>query len=164
MALPAVGAAAPPIELPGLSGRAHAFPPPAPPGHALVAFFKVECPTCQLLLPYLQRYHDRFAAPELSFLAVSQDGREDAASFVAARGLGLPVAMDGEAYEASLAYGVVIVPSLVLVDPAGLVAFTSTGFVKAEMESLADRLGEITGRDRGPVWRPGDDVPDRRFG
>lgn len=166
MVLPAVGQPVPSVTRPSLDGRARSLAPPEGAGATLLAFFKVTCPTCRLLFPYLARYHHRYASPEVGFLGVSQDGPEETAAFLDACGVSFPVVLDGEeaGYPASSSYGVVTVPALLLVDPRGVVLAGGAGFVRTDLEALADRLGTMTGRARDPLWREGEDIPERRPG
>ncbi len=159
MSLIAAGRAAPAFELPSLDGRRRALPAEPRLGHTLAVFFKASCPTCQFALPFVQRFHNRFASPELALYGVSQDDAAETATFARRYDLGFPLLLDGDGYAASRAYGIVTVPTCVLVDGGGQVAFTTAGFVKKELEALADRLGEALAKDRSPVWRPDEPLP-----
>ncbi|MFN7973753.1 MAG: TlpA disulfide reductase family protein [Acidobacteriota bacterium] len=164
MTLPALQANAPRAELPGIDGRRRQLVPDRALGHTLLAFFKVSCPTCQLAFPFLGRFHARFAAPELRVIAVSQDHAGPTKDFVRRYDVGFPVLLDENDYAASRAYGVVAVPSVVLVDTEGRVARTTQGFVKKDLEELAAELGRLGGRDGSPVWHPGEAVPELKPG
>lgn len=164
MTLPIEGAPAPCAELLGIDGRRRPIVPSDPLGHTLAAFFKVSCPTCKLTFPFLSRFHARFASPELRFLGISQDEAEPTREFAVACDTGFPVLLDEDDYAASRAYGLVAVPSLVLIDGKGRVARTCQGFVKKELEDLAEHLGKLLGKDGSPVWQPGEDIPERKPG
>lgn len=159
MGLVEAGKSAPRFKLDSVDGRER--PVPAEPGQAssLVAFFKVGCPTCQLTFPFLERYHERFAAPELQFLGVSQDDAEASRGFAERFGVTFPLLLDAKGYAASRAYGVVTVPSVLLVGPDGVVKRTIQGFVKADYEALAIELGTMLGKSGDPVWRTGESIP-----
>jgi len=79
----------PKVELLDLDG---AFRPvlSAPSGvHAVVAIGHSECGTTRLLVPYLQRMHDRRPAGS-SVVLILQDVPEDARAFLSALKAGLP--------------------------------------------------------------------------
>lgn len=158
------GDTVPAFSLTGLDGRTRDVPARPALGHALLAFFKVSCPTCRLTFPFLARYHHRFAAPEAAFLGVSQDEAEAAAAFALEHGTEFPVLVDAPDLAMSRAYAIRIVPTLVLLRPDGEVAFVAEGFVRSELEELAALLGDLLGKSGAPVWRPGEDVPARRPG
>jgi len=71
----AVGARASDFRLPRLDGQETTLREITESGPALLAFFKVSCPVCQMTLPYL----DRIQSPgRLPVYAVSQNNAEDA--------------------------------------------------------------------------------------
>lgn len=159
MALLASGKPAPRFHLASVDGRDRDVPAEPGLGSTLVAFFKVGCPTCQLTFPFLERYHQRFEAPELRVLGVSQDDEAASRSFAERHGVNFPILLDAKGYAASRAYGVVTVPSLLLVGPDGTVGSTIEGFVKAKLDALAQELGSLLGKSGDPVWLPGETVP-----
>jgi len=144
-----VGAAAPVFKLGDFTLEGLARP-------VLLAFFKITCPTCQLVFPYLQRLVDR-GGPRI--VGVSQDNAEGTAEFNDAFGVRFETVQDhaSEGYAVSNAYGLTHVPSLVLVETDGRISWQSEGFAKAELEDLASRWGVtlFDGADRVPLFKPG---------
>lgn len=138
----------------GVGSEAPVFPPvenlTAP---VLLAFFKINCPTCQLTFPYLQRLADR-GGPRI--VGVSQDDAEDTAEFKAAFGVRFETVLD-TGYPVSRAYGLEYVPSLFLVEPDGRISWRSEAFAKADLEELAGRWGVriFDAADRVPNYKPG---------
>ena len=57
-----------------------------------------------------------------------------------------------EGYPASNAFGITHVPSLFLVEPDGTISIASEGFVKADLESIAQRAAL-------PIFRADESVP-----
>ena len=119
----------------------------------LLAFFKMSCPTCQLIFPYLQRLADR-GGPRI--VGVSQDDAEGTAEFNAAFGVRFETVID-VGYAVSAAYGLEYVPALFLVEPDGRIGWKSEAFVKADLEELAARWGVtlFDAGDRVPNYKPG---------
>ncbi|HKY32590.1 MAG TPA: TlpA disulfide reductase family protein [Candidatus Polarisedimenticolia bacterium] len=156
------GAAAPPFTLPLAGGGSLAVPDPS--GRpVLLAFYKDTCPTCRFTLPFVQRLHER-AAPAAMVAAVSQDGPESARAYAAELGLTLPVAVDGPRFPVSDAYGLVAVPTLVLIRPDGSVARASLGFQRDELAAMAADLERMAGLTGVPLYREGEHVPAFRPG
>ncbi|MBI5280885.1 MAG: TlpA family protein disulfide reductase [Candidatus Solibacter usitatus] len=124
-------------------------------GPALLAFYKVTCPTCQLTLPYLARLQ----GGSFRVLAVSQDGADAVKEFNEAFDVDLPNLLDKaqEGYPASNAYGIAYVPAMFLVQPDRRIAWSSCGFQKSGLETLAGLAGKVIFRseDQVPDWKPG---------
>jgi peroxiredoxin len=124
-------------------------------GPLVLAFYKVSCPVCQLALPHLQR----LAGGPLRLFAVCQDGAAEARAFNREYSLDLPVWLDtsSERYAASNAFGITQVPSMFLIESDGSVSWASEGFVKRELEQLAERAGRpiFTDADVVPAMKPG---------
>jgi len=147
----AEGAKAPDFELEDLSGVSQTLSSMRRP--ALLAFFKVSCPTCQYTFPFLQRmYRD-------GMYAISQDDADSTGEFNREFGITIPTLLDKEeeGYPASNAYGLSHVPSLFWVEPDGRISLAFTGFDKKGMEELGRRLG-------AEPFEPGEYVPEWKSG
>jgi peroxiredoxin len=127
-------------------------------GPVLLAFFKTACPVCQMTLPFLERIH-RQKANSPAIYGISQDDPETTVAFNSEFGVSFPVLLDTEdsGYPVSNAYGLSHVPSLLLVDTDGTVAWRMEGFIKQEFLALAQRAGV-------DPFRPGEDVPEWKAG
>ena len=125
-------------------------------GAALLAFFKVNCPVCQLTFPYLERIH---AAGRLPVYGISQNGPEDTRDFNRHFGITFPTLLDTEmsGFPVSNAFGISTVPTLFLVEPDGAIAQVSEGWHKAEIAQFGQRAGINPFRD-------GDSVPEAKSG
>src|SRR5437016_6608920 len=130
----AAGAAAPDFGLEDLEGKQRTRERPA-----LLAFFKVSCPTCQFTMPFLQR----LANGSVPIYAISQDDAESTREFHQEFGISLPTLLDKEEenYPASNAYGLSHVPSMFLVAADGKISQSFMGFDKRELQRLGERLG-----------------------
>jgi peroxiredoxin len=153
--LPGAGSRAPDFRLARLEGGGLPLHDIAANGPALLAFFKVTCPVCQMTLPYLDRIH----TAGLPVYGISQDEAEDTREFAREFGLGFPMLLDREAedYPASNAYRISSVPTMFLIERDGSISRVMEGWRKAEMQ----QLGAIVG---SPVFRPEDRVPEWKAG
>jgi peroxiredoxin len=150
--------AAPDFELTDLDGRRTSLGEALKQGSVLLAFFKINCPTCQLTFPFLQRLMDgaNGAAPRL--IAVSQDNAADSRQFQKRFGLTMPTLVDEPGpWPVSNAYRISSVPSIFLVEANGLISRSFEGFNKSEMEKLGERFGvkPFGAADEVPAVRPG---------
>ncbi len=132
---------APTFALPDLNGASHSLEGLLVQGPVVLAFFKVSCPTCQYTFPFLERLHQ--LGPRI--VGISQDVRGKTEQFNREYGVTFPVLLDpeDEGYVASNAYGLTHVPTLLLVEPDRRAALVSAGFVKADLEEIARRLGPV---------------------
>jgi len=152
----AAGDAAPGFELRDLSGSDVKLGDVLKNGPALLAFFKISCPVCQLTFPYLQRLS---AGTGMQVIGISQDEARDTESFNQRYGVTFPTVLDRRAdgYAVSNAYGITNVPSLFLVEPDGQISMAGSGFAKRDIEALAARVGVAVFNpgERAPEFKPG---------
>jgi len=153
------GNLAPAFELPDLEGRRVRFEPTSP-GYKLLVFYKNSCPTCQYALPI----YDRLArsAPEAFCAAISQDTPEEARAFAGEFGLSISQLVDLRPHEVSRLYGLLNVPTLLVVDPAGRLAIFSPAFVKSHLLEATTLVSP--GTDPAVLYAPLGGLPDLRPG
>lgn len=136
--------------------KAPAFQDLAANGPALVAFFKVTCPVCQLTFPFLERIHQ---AGGLPIYGVSQNDGEDTAEFASEFGVTFPMLFDREedGYRASNGFGISTVPTLFLIERDGKVSRVIEGWNRKEIEWLGGKVGvnPIREEDDVPAWKAG---------
>ena len=125
-------------------------------GPALLAFFKVNCPVCQMAFPFLERIH---AGDSLAVYGISQNGEEDTRAFNRHFGLTLPTLLDAESsgFAASNAFGISSVPTLFVVEPDGTISDVSEGWRKHDIAQFGARGGVNP-------FRPTDSVPEAKSG
>jgi peroxiredoxin len=149
------GARAPEFELPALGGAAQSLAQILARGPALLAFFKVSCPVCQLTFPFLERIHQ---GGGLQVVGISQDNAPATADYNREYGVTFPTLLDDKGgYAVSNAFGISTVPSLFLVEADGAVSSSESGFSKAFLEAAGRRAG-VT------LFQPGERVPESRPG
>src|SRR5689334_12140851 len=104
------GAVAPSFQLKNLSGTAESLEDILAKGPALLAFYKISCPVCQLTFPYLERLS---ASSSVQVIGISQDDKSSTQEFNQRFGVTFPTLLDQskEGYPASNAFGITSVPS-----------------------------------------------------
>ena len=150
------GMRAPSFELKSLDGGKKTLEDILAAGPALLAFYKVSCPVCQLTFPYLERMA---AGKSLQIVGISQDDDSATQNFNQRFGVTFPTLLDQskENYPASNAFGITSVPSLFLVEKDGGIAQAFSGFSKRDLEALGERAGV-------KLFRPEDNVPEWKAG
>ncbi len=155
-ALVAVGAKAPSFRLTAPDGSTITLDDILAQGPALLAFFKISCPVCQLTAPYLERLSANRA---IQVIGISQDDASSTRGFANRFNLTFPTLLDlsEEQYPASNAYCITSVPSLFLVEADGTVSRAFAGFSKRDFEEIGARAGvaPFGSDDHVPEWKAG---------
>ena len=125
-------------------------------GPALLAFFKVNCPVCQLTFPFLERIH---SAERLPVYGISQNCAEDTRDFDRHFGITLPMLLDAEAsgFPVSNTFGISSVPTMFLIEPDGTISQVSEGWHKGDIA----QFGALAGVN---PFQPTDSVPEAKAG
>lgn len=160
------GVSAPDIKLPLLNGNEFSLDQARKRGPVVAAFFKVNCPICQLAFPYLERLYKAYGGSQnFTLVGISQNDAADTKDFNRKFGVTFPTLLDdGRKYPASNAYGLTNVPSIFLISSEGEVEFSSVGWSKRDFEQLNRRLAEISGISAAPLFKPGEQVADFKAG
>ena len=150
------GKRAPEFELELLGGGAVPLADILAGGPALLAFFKISCPVCQMTFPFLERLHQ---AGAVRIFGISQNDASDTREFNQEFGVTFPTLLDAEdqGFPASNDYGISSVPTMFLVSPGGTIAHVIEGWRKKEIESLA-------ALPVANLFRPGEYVPEWKAG
>jgi thiol-disulfide isomerase/thioredoxin len=154
------GARAPSFPLPEIDGGALEIPGTAP--LTLLVFLKASCPTCRWTLPFVRGLHERAAG--LSVLPIASDSAEDARALSGELGPGIPVAVESEPWEVSAAYGLEVVPTLILVGESGRILLVSEGFVRDDFRAVAAEAARTSGAPPADPFPAGEAVPAFRPG
>lgn len=130
----------------------------------LAFFFEVECPTCQLAAPYVERLHRALGGQGVEVIGIAQNTAEEVEPWVEEYGLSFPILLEPPPYPVSRSFHVEAVPHLIWITPQGTIEETLVGFSRQGLQTLAERLAERTGQsapalfpegDPAPSWRPG---------
>jgi peroxiredoxin len=150
------GDRAPSFRLDGLDGSTQSLGDILAGGPALLAFFKISCPVCQLTAPYLERLAANNA---IQVIGISQDDAGLTRNFAQRFGVTFPTLLDSPAedYPASNAYGITSVPSLFLLERDGTISRSFHGFSKRDFEEIGSRAGVLPfgPEDHVPEWKAG---------
>lgn len=128
---------------------------------AVLVFYKVSCPVCQFAMPYLERLHRSY--PGVPLWGVSQDDSDATTSFAKMYGASFPMILD-EHLASTVDYDLTNVPTTFVVESGGKIVQTISGFVKAELEELNDRMAAAAKSSVKPLFTEADEVPVLRPG
>jgi thiol-disulfide isomerase/thioredoxin len=150
MAVIAVGDAAPLV--PG--GVVHEGP-------VALVFYKVTCPVCQMAAPKIDAMARSYPG---RVVGVGQDPTDELERFGREFRMGIAAVVDVPPYDVSNAYGIETVPTLFVIDGAGVVADTVVSWDRAGYNRASVRLAELLGVEPVTVSDPSDGLPPFRPG
>ncbi|HEX6465992.1 MAG TPA: TlpA disulfide reductase family protein [Terriglobales bacterium] len=154
------GTRAPDIALTSTNGKPFILSNVLERGPAVMAFFKVSCPTCQYAFPYLERMFQAHKTEAMTIVGISQDNLESTRQFMKQYGVTFPVLLDDPGqYRASKDYGLTNVPTVFLISDKGKIELTSVGWARGEMEELNSQLAMMSPEQNVvPIFRAGEQV------
>jgi peroxiredoxin len=158
------GNAAPGFSLKTFAGKEYSVADAMKRGPVVLAFFKISCPVCQFTFPFLERLYERYGGNNVTFLGVSQDDARATSEFCNEYGVTFPVLLDEKNYPVSNGYGLTSVPTIFLVETDGSVKVSSTGFVRADLEAIAEELSTRCKLSPAPLFRTDEKIPANRPG
>ncbi|MGZ4789042.1 MAG: peroxiredoxin family protein [Terriglobales bacterium] len=165
MAAIEAGKTAPAFSLPLMSGGEFSLQDALARGPVVLAFFKISCPVCQFTFPYLERIHKAAKGKPVTVVGVSQNTASDTAAFARQFGITFPMVIDNqESYPVSNAYGLTNVPTVFYVAEDGEIEVSSVGWSRADMELIAQKIGQRARLGKIEVIRAGEDVPAFKAG
>jgi thiol-disulfide isomerase/thioredoxin len=150
MAVIAIGDAAPLV--PG--GVVHEGP-------LALVFYKVTCPVCQMAAPKIDALAKSYPG---RVVGVGQDPPDELERFGREFRMDIAAAADVPPYDISNAYGIETVPTLFVIDGAGVVADTVVSWDRAGYNRASARLAELIGVEPVTVSDPSDGLPPFRPG
>jgi peroxiredoxin len=162
----ASGNLAPNFSLKSLDGKEFSLSSALKKGPVVLAFFKIGCPVCQFTFPFLERLYQRHKNSAVTFVGISQNGPEKTAAFNKEYGVTFPVLLDPEekGYIVSNAYGLSMVPTILLVETDGSVLVSEMGFVKADLENITAQLAARNSTPKAALFLATESVPATRPG
>ena len=152
------GAVASHFTLLGIDGREYSLPRDTAGKPAVLAFFKTTCATCDLMFPYLNRLRWEYPAG-WELWAVAQDPPDKATEYARRFGIDYPVLIDAPEYPASKLYDPPATPTLFVVGPDGLVAYSTYGFAKDDVNEVASLIAGYVGAPPRVIAPPDDGNP-----
>ena len=160
MTLPAAGAHAPDITLPGTEGGTYSLAAARARGPVLLTFFQLDCQACDVSYLFWDRVFEAFAGERFQLWAVGLDPQPDAEAFWEKSGVSFPVLFDdGTSAEQ---FGLVSTPSHVLVNADGTVHSAFEAFDRAAWNAMVAAVAEMLGEPaiaieagEAPEFRPG---------
>jgi thiol-disulfide isomerase/thioredoxin len=150
MAVIAVGDAAPLV--PG--GVVHEGP-------VALVFYKVTCPVCQMAAPKIDQMARSYPG---RVVGVGQDPPDELERFGRDFRMDTAAVADVPPYDVSNAYGIETVPTLFVIDGAGVVVDTVVSWDRAGYNRASARLAELLGVEPVTVSDPSDGLPPFRPG
>ena len=123
-------------------------------GPAVLVFFKVTCPVCQLAAPKVQLLANGGAR----VVAVGEDPPEKLEKYAAKYGQRVPTVSEDPPYAVSEAFGLDAVPTVILVGTDGVIIDAVAGWDRDGWNRVATTAGA------GPVSEAGDGLPAFRPG
>lgn len=134
------GTTAPQFQLNTLNGTSLALKQVLAKGPALLAFYKISCPVCQLTFPFLERMAGNNA---VQVVGVSQDDAKGTEEFNQRFGVHFPTLLDEakKGYPVSNEFGISTVPTFFVVEADGSISKAFIGFSKRDLEELGQRMG-----------------------
>ena len=159
------GTPAPLFDLPAMDGSKFSLPHALSRGPVLAIFFKISCPTCQYAFPFFERIHKTYGGKNLTIVGISQNEKQDTASFLKKYGITFPVLLDDtKTYPASNAYGLTNVPTSFWISEDGAIETSSVGWVRQEFEEMVSKAAAASGHTPVPVFQPKETIADFRAG
>jgi peroxiredoxin len=154
------GQRAPDLPIHELSGAERRVDDGAP---QLLAFVEADCPTCRLLVPYLEALATALGDQRHRLVLVSQDGRAETEALRARYHVTFPVALD-RGLRASRGFDPPSVPALFLVGEGGRVERAHVGFHKDDLNETAAALLDALGLPRQVIADAHDGAPTSKPG
>ncbi len=156
------GGSAPEFELETTGGETKRLSDVVASGPVLLVFYKISCPTCQMVLPLIQKMIDRFGPGSLpAVFGVSQDEPDPTRQFAEEFGLRFPIMIDPHPYAVSSEYALTFVPTIYLVDRDRTVRIADFGFSKTVIERVAAYFAAEMGGTPPQLFSPDDGLPER---
>jgi peroxiredoxin len=155
------GAQAPDFDLADIEGGRRTLTDGLETGPLLLAFFALDCQTCEISYLHWDRIHVQYAEVRGQLWAISLDSPEDARAFVERSGVEFPVLLD-DGLELVRRYDLVSTPAMFLVAQDGNITASHEGFERAALNDMSAALAAHTGQT--PVEIAPGEAPELRPG
>ena len=145
MSMLEIGTKAPDFKLTATDGKSDSLKEKLSTDLTLIAFFKINCPTCQFTFPFLEKLHKNYAGKGFTLWGISQNNQAETLQFAREYKISFPLLLDQNNYQISYAYGITVVPTLFLIDTNQEILFSGEGFAKEDLEKLSRDIAERVG-------------------
>lgn len=133
-------------------GNGHSLPEPRP---TLIGVYKSSCAASKAMFPMLERIHAKHG-PGLRVLGVSQDSANITRSFARRYDITFPILVEGGDYPISNAFEIAFTPSLFVIDAGGKIVYTTSGFLKPQIDDIERAVADMLGVAPEPIVLPED--------
>ena len=124
-------------------------------------FFKVTCPTCQLAAPTMAAFERGYPG---RVVGIGQDPQDVLDAFGEVHGMGIRSIEDRPPYDVSNRYGIVSVPTLIVVGDDGRVVESIGAWDREGFNRASERIARALGVDPVPISVEGDGLPSFKPG
>jgi peroxiredoxin len=155
------GTQAPDFDLADLEGGRRTLSEALQVGPLILAFFALDCQTCEISYLHWDRIHVQYAKAGGYLWAISLDPAEDARAFVERSGVEFPVLLDDD-LEQVRRYESVSTPAMFFVAKDGSITASHEGFERSALNQMSVALAEHTGLP--PVEIDAGEAPELRPG
>ena len=163
--VPVPGTQAPDFHVALVGGGFRGLADIVEPGGGIVLFVKDGCEASRLVASRIGPLARALEREARLFLTVIQEDEADARAFGASSGAPGTLAFEAAPYGASADYGIVTVPTLIVIDGAGVVAERVEGFVKRDYLALGEAVEQALALgDVPPVLERAEELPDIKPG
>lgn len=114
----------------------------------LLDFWATWCGPCRQISPVLEALYAKYKDRGLEAMAISDEPHETVSQNEKLHPHAMPVFIDGD-YSAGRANGVKGLPTIMVIDRTGRIAFKTTGF--ADMNATAQQIKEAIEKSLGPA-------------
>jgi thiol-disulfide isomerase/thioredoxin len=129
----------------------------------LLVFIRHDCPTCQFIMPFIERLHSRYGGRKGVFRIIAQDEEPQIREFVKDNGVSITVLMDKSPHEVSRKFDFDVVPTVILLNRDGRELQRSSGFQKEKLEKMNSMLAG-QGLSPEPLFGLNEEIPALRPG
>ena len=134
---------------------------PVQEGPVALVFYKVTCPVCQMAAPKIDTMARSYPG---RVVGVGQDPPDELERFGREFRMDIAAVADLPPYDVSNAYGIETVPTLFVIDGAGVVADEVVSWDRAGYNRASARLAELLGVEPVTVSDSSDGLPPFRPG
>jgi thiol-disulfide isomerase/thioredoxin len=130
-------------------------------GPTALFFYKVTCPVCQMAAPKMETFETAYPG---RIRGIGQDPRPKLDEFEHSYGLTFGSQAEPPPYPVSQAYGIRVVPTIVLVEAGGTVEAVAESWDRDAVNDVSRRLAKQLGAPFVPISLEGDGLPAFRPG